>query len=140
MVFVAAYVSALIAFGIVDAVWLSMMGPLLYKPVLGDILLPSVRIGPAIAFYAMYPVGIVVFAVLPGLRSGSLGTAFLLGMLLGAIAYATYDLTNFATLRNWSLQIVILDVVYGAIATGAAATAACALVRAGESWLGRSTG
>lgn len=140
MVFVAAYVSALIVFGIVDAVWLSMMGPLLYKPVLGDILLPSVRIGPAIAFYAMYPVGIVVFAVLPGLRSGSLGTAFLLGMLLGAIAYATYDLTNFATLRNWSLQIVILDVVYGAIATGAAATAACALVRAGESWLGRSTG
>lgn len=140
MVFVAAYVSALIVFGIVDAVWLSMMGPLLYKPVLGDILLPSVRIGPAIAFYAMYPVGIVVFAVLPGLRSGSLGTAFLLGLLLGAIAYATYDLTNFATLRNWSLQIVILDVVYGAIATGAAATAACALVRAGESWLGRSTG
>jgi uncharacterized membrane protein len=140
MVFVAGYISALIVFGIVDAVWLSMMGPLLYKPVLGDILLPSVRIGPAIAFYAMYPVGIVVFAVLPGLRSGSLGTAFLLGMLLGAIAYATYDLTNFATLRNWSLQIVILDVVYGAIATGAAATAACALVRAGESWLGRSTG
>ncbi|EGP09814.1 hypothetical protein CSIRO_0622 [Bradyrhizobiaceae bacterium SG-6C] len=116
------------------------MGPLLYKPVLGDILLPNVRIGPAIAFYAMYPVGILVFAVLPGLRSASLGTAFVLGALLGVIAYATYDLTNFATLRNWSLQIVILDVVYGAIATGVAAVAACAIIRATGFGPGSGTG
>ncbi|EKS33639.1 hypothetical protein HMPREF9696_02759 [Afipia clevelandensis ATCC 49720] len=140
MVFVVGYISALIIFGAVDAVWLSMMGPLIYKPVLGDILLPNVRIGPAIAFYAMYPVGILVFAVLPGLRSGSLGTAFVLGALLGVIAYATYDLTNFATLRNWTLQIVILDVVYGAIATGVAAVAACAIIRATGLGPGSGTG
>lgn len=136
MIYVIGYVSALIVFGTADAVWLSVMGPLLYKPALGDILLSAVRIGPAVAFYAMYPIGILVFAVLPGVRAGSAGSALMLGLLFGAIAYATYDLTNFATLRNWSLQIVIVDIVYGAIATGVAAAAACAVVR----WLGYRIG
>lgn len=140
MVYVVGYLCALLVFGAADAVWLSTVGPALYKPVLGDILLADVRLGPAVAFYAMYPVGILVFAVLPGLRSGSVGTALVLGLLLGAIAYATYDLTNYATLRNWSLQIVIVDVVYGAIATGAAAAVSCLLTRIGSSWLGYSAG
>lgn len=136
MVYLIGYVSALIVFGAADAMWLSMMGPVLYKPTLGDILLPDVRIGPAVAFYAMYPIGVLVFAILPGLRSGSAGTAFTLGLLFGAIAYATYDLTNYATLRNWSLQIVIMDIVYGAIATAVAAAASCFLTRLGSSWFG----
>lgn len=140
MLYVVGYVSALIVFGAADAAWLSIVGPLLYKPVLGDILLPAVRIGPAIAFYAMYPIGILMFAVLPGVRSASVGMAFMMGALFGAIAYATYDLTNFATLRNWSLQIVIVDVVYGAIATGVAAMAAYALVRAAGPWIGYKIG
>ena len=140
MLYVVGYVSALIVFGAADAAWLSIVGPLLYKPVLGDILLSAVRIGPAIAFYAIYPIGILVFAVLPGVRNGSVGVAFMMGALFGAIAYATYDLTNFATLRNWSLQIVIVDVVYGAIATGVAAMAAYALVRAAGPWVGYKIG
>jgi uncharacterized membrane protein len=136
MLYLVGYVSSLIVFGAADAVWLSITGPLLYKPVLGDILLSGVRVGPAIAFYAMYPVGILIFAVLPGVRGGSAGTALLLGLLFGAIAYATYDLTNFATLRNWTLQIVVVDIVYGAVATGVAAAAACAVVR----WCGYKVG
>lgn len=138
MVYVAGYISTLIIFGVVDALWLSVMGALFYKPLLGDILLSSVRIGPALAFYAMYPVGVLVFAILPALRSGSANTALALGLLLGAVAYATYDLTNFATLRNWSLQIVIVDIVYGSVATGFAATASYFLTPAMESWLGSS--
>jgi len=138
LVYAVGYLSSLVIFGVVDALWLTVMGARLYKPLLGDILLPSVRIGPALAFYAMYPVGVLVFAVLPALRSESAGTALVLGLLLGAVAYATYDLTNFATLRNWSLQIVIVDIVYGSVATGFAAAASYFLTRATGLWLGNS--
>jgi uncharacterized membrane protein len=126
----AAYLAILIVFGAIDALWLTTMGPVLYRPTLGDILLPSLRVAPAIAFYLLYPVGVIVFAVMPGLRAGSASTAFLFALLYGALAYATYDLTNYATLRNWTLEITILDIGYGALASGAAATAAYFAARA----------
>lgn len=130
-----AYFGALIIFGVIDAVWLTTMGAVLYRPVLGDILASSVRLAPAIAFYIMYPIGIVTFVVLPALRAESLISALVLGLLFGAIAYATYDLTNYATLRNWNLTITIIDVVYGAIATGVASCASYLLMRALSDWL-----
>jgi uncharacterized membrane protein len=99
MSYVIAYVAVLIVFGTIDAAWLSTMGPMLYRPALGDILAPGLRIAPTIAFYLMYPVGVVVFAVLPALRAQTPFTAAALALLFGALAYATYDLTNYATLR-----------------------------------------
>ena len=138
MTYLVAYIAVLIVFGIVDAVWLTIMGPLLYRPTLGDILIPNLRIAPALAFYFLYPIGVVVFAVLPGLRSESAMTALGLGLLFGAIAYATYDLTNYATLRNWTLQITVLDILYGAITSGVAAFASFHAVRFAAGWLGRS--
>jgi len=137
---VAAYLTALLVFIVVDAVWLSVMGHMLYRPVLGDILLPSLRVAPAIVFYAVFPVGIVAFAVMPALRSGMVSTAALYGLLFGAIAYCTYDLTNYATLRNWNLQLTILDVAYGAIATAAAAAAATPVARMAASWSSGAAG
>lgn len=130
MAYILAYVVILLIFGTIDAGWLSFMGPRLYKPVLADILAPSLRLGPALAFYFIYPVGIVVFGVLPGLRAESVLSAFAMGFLFGAFAYGTYDLTNYATLRTWTLQITIADIVYGALTSGLSAAAACALVRA----------
>lgn len=130
MVFVAAYVSVLVVFGAIDAGWLSVMGKVLYRPVLGDILLGNLRIAPAIAFYLLYPIGVVVFAILPGLRANSVLATCLLAVLFGALAYATYDLTNYATLRNWTLQITIIDICYGAAASGLAAVAASFVTRA----------
>lgn len=130
MVYLAGYAAALISFGAVDAVWLSVMGPLLYRPTLGDILLAELRIGPAIAFYLVYPVGVLVLAVLPALKSGSLAAAIGSGIVLGAVCYATYDLTNFATLRNWTLQLTVLDIAYGAIVSGLAAAVAFWAARA----------
>lgn len=124
-----AYIATLITFGAVDFVWLSVMAKRLYLSTLGDMLADEVRITPAIIFYLLYPVGVVVFAVLPALKSNSLGAAIGLGALFGLIAYATYDLTNFATLKNWTLTITIADMAYGAIATGLAATAAFLTVR-----------
>jgi uncharacterized membrane protein len=130
MSYAIAYVAVLIVFGAIDAVWLSTMGPLLYRPALGDILAQSLRIAPAIAFYLMYPIGVVVFAVSPALRTQTPFTAAMLALLFGALAYATYDLTNYATLRNWTLQITVLDIGYGALASSIAASAAYFAVRA----------
>jgi uncharacterized membrane protein len=130
MSYAIAYVVVLIVFGAIDAVWLSTMGPLLYRPALGDILAPALRIAPAIAFYLIYPIGVVVFAVLPALRAQTPLTAAGLALLFGALAYATYDLANYATLRNWTLPITVLDIGYGALASSIAATAAYFAVRA----------
>lgn len=129
MQLVSSYIIALLIFGIIDATWLSLMGARLYLPVLGDILLDNLRIAPAIVFYALFPVGIVTFAVRPGLEANSVTTAVLFGFLFGAIAYATYDLTNFATLRNWNLQITLIDILYGALASATAAGVAGFAIR-----------
>jgi uncharacterized membrane protein len=129
MSYLIAYVGVLVVFGAIDAMWLSTMGPILYRPALAEILAPNLRIAPAIVFYLMYPAGVVIFAVMPALRSASLASAFTFAVLFGAFAYATYDLTNYATLRVWSLQITVLDIVYGAFASGVAAVAAILLVR-----------
>ncbi len=124
------YICVLVVFSAVDACWLTLMGPILYRPTLADILAPNVRLAPAIVFYLGYPVGVVMFAVLPGLRTGGASNVFLSALLFGAIAYGTYDLTNYATLRNWTLQITIIDIAYGALLSGIAGIAAYVLVRA----------
>ena len=129
MVYLVGYIGALISFGVVDAMWLRLMGPLLYRPTLGDILLAELRLGPAIAFYLVFPIGVFVLAVLPALKAGSLSSAVGSGILFGALAYATYDLTNFATLRNWTLQLTVLDIVYGAIVSGFSAAVSFLMAR-----------
>jgi uncharacterized membrane protein len=129
-----AYAIALVLFGLIDAIWLSTMGASLYRATLGDILLSTVRLGPAIAFYLLFPIGIVLFAVAPGLRSGSPAEAALYGAVFGLVAYATYDLTNFATLRNWTLKITLIDLAYGAAVV---AIVACLTVLFLQ-WLGRT--
>jgi uncharacterized membrane protein len=118
------YVLALIAFIALDSVWLTTMGNTLYKPVLGDLLAENLRIAPAIAFYLMYPLAIVIFGTAPAFKTESAMTAVIYGALFGLFAYATYDLTNFATLRQWNWTITILDMLWGAFATGTAATLA----------------
>lgn len=129
MIYLAAYLSTAIVFGVIDAAWLTVMGNHLYRPLLGDLLAPSVRILPAIAFYLVYPAGVMIFVVLPALREDILSGAFFYGLLFGAVAYATYDLTNQATLRTWPFQITLIDIAYGAFASGVAAMLAVATVR-----------
>jgi len=130
MQLLAAYATSLIVFALIDAAWLSTMASVLYRPALGDILLPSLRLAPAAVFYATFPAGILVFAVMPALKSGTIGTALVYALLFGAIAYGTYDLTNYATLRNWNLQITVIDILYGAVASAIAAAAATLAARA----------
>ncbi|MBY0380653.1 MAG: DUF2177 family protein [Xanthobacteraceae bacterium] len=134
MKYLVGYVSVLLIFGAVDAAWLSAMGRLLYRPTLGDILVEDVRLAPALAFYLIYPVGLLVFAVFPAMRENSAISAFGYGLLFGAIAYATYDLTNFATLRNWTLQITAIDIAYGALVSGIASLSGILVLRATSRW------
>lgn len=124
MAYIAAYVASLIVFAALDAIWLTTMTSRLYRPALGEILLDNLRIAPAVVFYFLYPVGLVVFAAMPAVRSGSAGTALAYGALFGLLAYATYDLTNYATLRNWTLQLTVIDLIYGTVVAALTSLAA----------------
>ncbi|MBM7328076.1 DUF2177 family protein [Brucella sp. RRSP16] len=116
-----AYLVTAVAFLAIDSVWLSNMANVFYRPVMGDMLAPGFRLAPAVVFYVIFVFGLVFFAVKPGLLAGSGTVTFVRGALLGFVAYATYDLTNQATLKNWSWTLTIADVVWGTVLSAASA-------------------
>ncbi len=132
MHYLAGYAGALIASLCADALWLGTMAKRLYRPTLGDIMLPGVNLPPAIAFYLLYPAGVILFAVVPALRMGSPVAAIVYGALLGLFAYATYDLSNYATLRNWTLGLTLIDIAWGMALSALAATVGYAVAE----WVG----
>jgi uncharacterized membrane protein len=107
----------------VDMVWLGLIAKPFYAKQIGHMMAAKVRWTPALLFYLLYIAGILFFAVLPALDKGSLGRAVLSGALLGLLAYATYDLTNLATLRDWPLLVTMIDLVWGMVLTGGVAAA-----------------
>jgi len=119
----AAYLATLVVLVVCDFVWLSVVGAGVYRPRLGDLLLARPNLPAAAAFYLVYAAGIVVFAAGPALRAGSWPRGLMLGALFGFFAYATYDLTNLATLRGWSAVVTLIDIAWGAVLSGAAAAA-----------------
>lgn len=123
MTWIIAYIAAAIVFGILDAIWLGWAGNNFYRPAIGELMAENFRAAPAVVFYLLYVAGMVWFAIKPGLESG-VGTAALNGAILGALCYATYDLTNQATLKVWPTYITMADIAWGAFATGTAAAAA----------------
>jgi uncharacterized membrane protein len=128
--YIVSYLAAALIFLGCDAVWLSIMGNALYRPALGDLMAPSFRVVPAVIFYALYVVGIVYFPITAAFASGRWSTALIQGACLGFFAYATYDLTNQATLRQWSTTVTVVDMAWGTIATAIAATVAYLIARA----------
>ena len=128
MIYFTGYIATLLTFAVVDMAWLATMTPRFYRPTLGDILISGVNLPPAIVFYLLYPIGLLVFAMNPALKSGSIKTAIVYGALFGFFTYATYDLSNYATLRNWTLQLTLADVAWGTILAAIASTAAFWLV------------
>lgn len=115
MSYIVSYIAALIVFGAVDAVWLSAMAARLYRPTLGPVLLDQLRKVPALIFYVAYPIGLVFFAVMPAIAADSIVVASFNGGLFGLLAYATYDLTNMATLRRWTWTLALTDMAYGTV-------------------------
>jgi uncharacterized membrane protein len=101
-------------FFVVDILWLGVVAKGFYRRKLDFILSPQVNWPAAIIFYLIYIVGILFFAVRPAVKSDSWGQAAILGALFGFFTYATYDLTNLATIKNWPLVIVVVDILWGA--------------------------
>jgi uncharacterized membrane protein len=97
----------------IDVIWLGFVAKKFYRNNLGFILSPDVNWSAAISFYLLYIVGIIIFAVVPAIEKDSLGKALLWGSLYGFFTYATYDLTNMATIKNWPLKVVIIDILWG---------------------------
>lgn len=118
--FLSAYLSTLVAFIVLDGLWLGvLMGPT-YRAWLGTLMLAQPVIFPAVLFYLVYIVGIVLIGVLPGLKVASLKHAAGYSALLGVMAYGTYDLTNWATLQGWPSQLALVDWAWGTFASGVA--------------------
>jgi uncharacterized membrane protein len=134
---VMAYVATALVFGILDAVWLRQASPALYRPALGDLLADQFRLAPALTFYAIYIAGLTYFAVVPGILSNSAAGAVtvagvpfavLQGTLIGLVAFATYALTNQATMKVWPGQVTLIDIAWGAVTSGFAAGVATFVV------------
>lgn len=107
-----------IVFFAIDMLWLGLIAKSLYRNKLSHIISQDVVWPAAILFYLIYIAGIVYFAINPALKAGSWQLALLNGALLGGLCYATYDLTNMATIAKWPIEIVVIDILWGIFLTG----------------------
>ena len=117
MSYAVAYVATALGFLVLDIIWLGFVAKNLYQREIGHLLLEDFNMVAAFAFYLMFIAGVVIFAVAPALQAGSWKTALLLGALFGFFTYATYDLTNLATLKGWSTTMTVVDIAWGAVLT-----------------------
>jgi len=124
---VIAIVTTFVAFLLMDAIWLTTTVPRFYRPRMAGLLLDKPNFGAAGLFYILYGVGVVVFVVLPAVQQGSRMQALGAGAFLGLVAYATYDLTNLATMRGFPTSVAVVDVIWGMVATGIASVVATAV-------------
>ncbi len=113
----------------VDAVWLGFVAKDFYRRELGDMMLEQVRFGIAALFYVFFAAAIVLLAGAAGLRAESLATAAVYGAVLGLAAYGTYDITNLATLKGWSVAMSLVDMAWGTALTSASAVVAFLVLR-----------
>ena len=120
-----AWAATFVVMLVIDLLWLGVIAKSYYQQAMGDLMSPQPRLAFAALFYLMYPVGLVIFAVLPGFSADSLVRAAVLGALFGLFAYATYDLTNLAVVRGWPMGLSFVDMAWGtfvsAVASGAGA-------------------
>ncbi|MDZ4704558.1 MAG: DUF2177 family protein [Saprospiraceae bacterium] len=123
------YLLTAIVFFAIDLVWLGVVAKGLYNKYLGNFLSDQVNWTAAIIFYLLFIVGIFIFAILPAVDKASLGKAILMGALFGFFTYATYDLTNLATLKGWPLTIVFIDIAWGSVLTGTVSAAGYTIMR-----------
>jgi uncharacterized membrane protein len=130
MRYLIAYGAGALVFLGLDLLWLGVVAKGFYARQMGDLLRAQPSLGVAGLFYALYVGGIVLFAILPALQSQSWRTALLLGLALGLLAYGTYDLTNLATLRRWPVALAAVDMIWGSLLTGLAASAGYLAARA----------
>jgi uncharacterized membrane protein len=130
--FILSYLLTTAVFFAVDMAWLGFIARDLYKKYLSNFLSDKVNWPVAIIFYLLFIIGIFYFAILPAVEKNSFSKAIIAGVLFGFFTYATYDLTNLATLKNWPLPIVFIDIIWGSVLTGIVSTAGYYIVK----WVG----
>ncbi len=117
MDFLGHYLLVAVIFVVIDAIWLTLIAKKFYQDQLGGLLRPKALLTPAIVFYLLYVLGIIIFALQPALETGQWLEAAWRGGLLGLLMYATYDLTNYSTLKHWPARVVYVDMAWGAFVT-----------------------
>ncbi len=113
--FVKLYLIALPVFFVIDMIWLGLIAKDFYRNQIGFLMKNDINWPAAISFYLLFIVGLVVFVITPAIEKGSWMHALIFGALFGCITYATYDLTNLATLKDWPLLMTMIDLVWGAV-------------------------
>ncbi len=116
------YCIALPIFFGLDMVWLGIVAKNFYTKQIGFLMTPKVNWAAAVIFYLLFLIGLVVFVIAPAVEKDSWARALLLGALFGLVTYATYDLTNLATVRDWPLALTVVDLVWGTILAGSVST------------------
>ena len=112
-IFLKLYGIAFLVFFVVDLIWLGLVAKRLYQKEIGQLLKPDVNWVAAMIFYALFIAGLVIFVLIPGVDASSLSKVMLLGAFFGLVTYATYDLTNLATLKDFTLKITLIDLTWG---------------------------
>jgi uncharacterized membrane protein len=123
------YALTFVVFFIIDMAWLGFIAKDLYKKYLGGFLSEQVNWTAAVVFYLLFIVGVFIFAILPSVEKNSLASAIALGALFGFFTYATYDLTNLATLKGWPINMVFIDILWGSVLTSIVSTAGFYIVK-----------
>ena len=118
---VAAYAGTAVVMVALDMLWLGVIAKPLYQQGIGHLMAESPKVGVAVVFYLVYALGVVIFAVSPQHNGSSWATTLAMGALFGFFAYATYDLTNLATLRDWPLRLSLIDIGWGTVVSAASA-------------------
>jgi uncharacterized membrane protein len=126
------YLLTVPVFFVIDLLWLGLVARNFYRTQLKAFLSPQVNWPAAIIFYLIYIVGILFFAVRPAVAASAWTKAFYLGALYGFFSYATYDLTNMATLENWPLKVVVVDIIWGVVLCASVASISFQISK----WLG----
>lgn len=118
-----AFLAAGAAFLILDLLWLGLLARGFYKKQMGELMARTFNVPAAIAFYLVYLVGVMIYAVTPAMETGTIFEAAKRGAMFGFFCYATYDLTCLAVMRNYKTSLAIVDIIWGTILTAAAASA-----------------
>jgi uncharacterized membrane protein len=116
------YIVALIVFLIIDFVWLGIIARDLYANTIGHLMTDKINFLAAFLFYLIFIAGLVVFVINPGLAGGSIMKMLPRALFFGLVTYATYDLTNQATLRDWPVKVTLIDLVWGMFISGSVST------------------
>jgi uncharacterized membrane protein len=113
--FIKLFIIALPVFFVIDMVWLVLIAKKFYQEQIGFLMKPDINWFAAIIFYLLFIAGLIVFVISPAVEKHSWVHALLFGALFGLITYATYDLTNLATLKDWPLLVTVVDLIWGSV-------------------------